>query len=140
MDTPTRRLARLAALALLALLVACGGGGKRSPLEQTLYTYSSVIRWSEFDKAVAYLDPEVQARSPMSSVELERLKQYQVSGYDVRSSEKVGEAEYLQVVEIRVINRHTQAERSLTDRQRWRWDAEAKRWWLASGLPDFSPR
>ena len=140
MDTLTRRLARPFALVLLALLVACGGGGKRSPLEQTLYTYSSVIRWSEFDKALAYLDPEVQARSPMSSVELERLKQYQVSGYDVRSSENVGDAEYLQVVEIRVVNRHTQAERSLTDRQRWRWDAEAKRWWLVSGLPDFSPR
>lgn len=140
MDTLTRRLARSVALVLLALLVACGGSGKRSPLEQTLYTYSSVIRWSEFDKAVAYLDPQAQAATPMSALELERLKQYQVSGYDVRSSEQVGDGEYLQVVEIRVVNRHTQAERSLTDRQRWRWDPEAKRWWLASGLPDFSPR
>ena len=53
--------------------MACGGSGKRSPLEQTLYTYSSVIRWSEFDKAVAYHDPQAQPATPMSALELERL-------------------------------------------------------------------
>ncbi len=137
MDTMTRALARLAAIALLALLVACGGGAKRSPLEQALYTYSSTIRWSEFDKALVFVDPEAPAPDPLA---MERLKQYQVSGYDVRSSEKVGDAEYLQTVELRVVNRHTQAERTVTDRQRWRYDAEAKRWWLASGLPDLTPR
>lgn len=137
MDTMTRALARLAAIALLALLAACGGSAKRSPLEQSLYTYSSTIRWSEFDKALAFVDPEAPAMEPLA---LERLQQYQVSGYDVRSSEQVSDTEYTQVVELRVVNRHTQAERTVTDRQRWRWDAEAKRWWLASGLPDLSPR
>ena len=134
MDTMTRALARLAAIALLALLAACGGSAKRSPLEQSLYTYSSTIRWSEFDKALAFVDPEAPAREPLA---LERLQQYQVSGYDVRSSEQVSDTEYTQVVELRVVNRHTQAERTVTDRQRWRWDPEAKRWWLVVGMPDL---
>ena len=31
-------------------------------------------------------------------------------------------------------------ERIITDRQKWRWDAVAKRWWLVSGLPDLDAR
>jgi len=39
-----------------------------------------------------------------------------------------------------VVNRNTQSERSFTDKQTWRWDAVAKRWWLMTGLPDFTAR
>lgn len=38
---------------------------------------------------------------------------------------------------LRVINRNTQAERLVRSIELWRWDAERKRWWLASGLPDL---
>ena len=43
----------------------------------------------------------------------------------------------VRAVEIGVINRHTQAERSVRFKERWRWDPEAKRWWQVAGLPDF---
>jgi hypothetical protein len=43
-------------------------------------------------------------------------------------------------VEIRLVNRNTQVERTLTDHQRWTYDPVAKRWWLVSGLPDFDAR
>jgi hypothetical protein len=43
----------------------------------------------------------------------------------------------LRNVELRVINKHNMAERSLRYREEWRWDPEAKRWWLVVGLPDL---
>lgn len=127
---------RVLALLLLVLLTACGSmGGQRSPRDQMLYHYVSAIRWSDFDKAVAFIDPEVLEERPVTSLELERYKQFQVSGYDVRSGKETAEGEYEQVVEIRFVNRHTQVEKIVTDRQHWRYDAEAKRWWLTTGLP-----
>ena len=45
-----------------------------------------------------------------------------------------------QTVEIRLVNRNTQIERSVIDHQRWRYDPATKRLWLTSGLPDFSQR
>ncbi|HEX5693469.1 MAG TPA: hypothetical protein VFY00_02490 [Arenimonas sp.] len=124
-------------LALALLLAACATSGQRSPRDQTLYNYVSAVRWSDFDNAAKFVDPLVLAAEPLTALELERYRQFQVSGYEVKAASEPAEGEYEQVVEIRVVNRHTQVEKVLTDRQRWRWDPEAKRWWLASGLPDL---
>jgi hypothetical protein len=45
-----------------------------------------------------------------------------------------------QVIEIQLVSKFTQVERTLTDHQRWRWDDKAKRFWLVSGLPDITAR
>lgn len=124
-------------LVLASLLAACATSGQRSPRDQTLYNYVSAVRWSDFDAAAQFLDPAVLAAEPLTDLERERYRQFQVSGYEVKSASEPAEGEYLQVVEVRLVNRHTQVEKVLTDRQRWRWDPEAKRWWLASGLPDL---
>ena len=42
-----------------------------------------------------------------------------------------------QEVQIDVINEHTQALRGMRYTEVWRYDAEHKRWWVTSGLPDF---
>ncbi len=134
-------LLRFAALCLLSLLVACGGAaGKRTPRDQALYDYVSAVRWSDFDRAVTFIDPVTKETSPMSATDLERYKQFQITGYEVRTADSPSETEYEQVVEVRMINKHTQAERVVTDRQRWRWDEEAKRWWLVTGLPPLEAR
>ena len=133
---------RLPALfAIVLMLAACGSlGSQRNPRDQALYSYVSAVRWSDFDAALNFVDPEVRLANPTSDLERERYKQFQVAGYDVKSFNEPGEGLYEQVVEIRLVNRNTQTERIITDRQRWRWDAEAKRWWLVSGLPDLAPR
>ena len=138
----TRPLLLLATALAVMLLTACGsmGATKRSPRDQALYTYVSAVRWSDFEAAVNFLDPEVRKAKPITDLEMERYKQFQVSGYEVKGATEVAEDRYEQVVEIRIINRNTQVERIITDRQEWRWDAEAKRWWLMSGLPDLEPR
>lgn len=140
MKTTARFPRTVLVLALALLLAACASSGQRSPRDQMLYDYVSAVRWSDFDAAARFLDPELLAREPMTDLERERYRQFQVSGYEVKSASEPAEGEYEQVVEIRVVNRHTQVEKIITDRQRWRWDPEAKRWWLASGLPDLDER
>jgi hypothetical protein len=122
----------------MLVLTACGSvGGKRSPRDAMLYEYVSTIRWSDFDRAVGFVDPKTLEADPIESIELERYKQFQVTGYQVRTGVEPVQGRYEQVVEIRMINRHTQAEKMLLDRQVWRWDEEAGRWWLSSGLPNL---
>jgi len=133
---------RLIALCLVVLMLsACASlGAQRTPRDDMLYSYVSAVRWSDFDAALNFVDPEVRLAKPLSDLERERYKQFQVAGYDVKSASEPGEGLYEQVVEIRLVNRNTQTERIITDRQSWRYDAESKRWWLMSGLPDLSPR
>ncbi|HEX5694398.1 MAG TPA: hypothetical protein VFY00_07255 [Arenimonas sp.] len=131
------RIHALLLLLLLATLAGCGSATKTNPRDEMLYHYVSVIRWSEFDVALSFIDPKVLEADPVSSFELERYKQFKVSGYEVKNARDLSEDEYEQVVEIRLVNNNTQVEKIITDRQLWRWDPEAKRWWLASGLPDL---
>lgn len=139
MKTPAIRL--LAALLVLLLVAACGStGGQRSPRDVTLYSYVSAVRWGEFPAALTFVDPAVLEASPITDLEMERYKQFQVAGYEVKSVNEASETLYEQVVEIRLVNRNTQVERIVTDRQAWRWDSEAKRWWLMTGLPPLDPR
>lgn len=137
----TSRLTRVFALLLLVLLTACGSmGAQRNPRDQMLYHYVSAIRWSDFDKAAAFIDPKVLEERPITSFDLERYKQFQVSGYEVKSGREPAKGEYEQVVEIRLVNRNTQTEKIITDHQHWRFDPEAKRWWLTTGLPKLDGR
>ena len=141
MRSMTRRLPALL-LALVALLLAgcaaSAGGTKRT---DAMTEYSSAVRWNEFDDAWTFVDPAVRSERPLSDVERERFRQVQVTGYNELSRTISPDGLTLeQVVEIRLVNRNTQVERTLTDHQRWKYDPEAKRWWLVSGLPDFDAR
>lgn len=130
-----------AACLLLALLLAgCASTTPdRRALDDALYDYASAIRWGELDAALSHVDPDYLAAHPLDSIERARFQQLQVSGYYVRQNSQDAEGRVHQLVEIRLVNRHTQTERSVVDRQTWRWDAEAKRWWLTTGVPDLAP-
>lgn len=134
-----------AVFAILLLVLACASGdvaaSKRSSAkarDRALYDYASTIHWSEFDKAVAFVDPQWLAEHPLTKLDMDRYKQVQVSGYDVRTTEMHPDGSFDQVVEIRLINVNTQVERTITDHQHWRWDAPTKHWWLTTGLPDIT--
>mgnify|MGYP000934967878 CR=1 FL=1 len=62
-------------------------------------------------------------------------KRFQISGYALKSAMRPDAQTYSQRVELRIIDVDYQTERTLTDRQSWRYDAKTKRWWLTSGLP-----
>ncbi len=133
----------LIASLLAALLAACGGVGSQANLrDSALYAYAGAIRWGHIDDAWSMVDPEYARQHPMTALERERFAQVEITGYQVKGSQLLSDSELVQRVEIRLVNRHTQVERTLEDYQAWRWDEAAKRWWLTTGLPDItaSPR
>lgn len=136
------RLSRLFRVVLLAGLIGLAGCAtqrhSRDLLQVTLYDYSGAIRWNRFDAAANFLDPELLAKKPLTPLELERYEQIQVTAYRVRGSEQPSPTQLRQLVEIRFVNRHTQAERMILEQESWRYDETLRRWWLTSGLPDIT--
>lgn len=135
------RLFRLTLLFCLALWAgqadAAGSRKQARLLGQTQDAYTATIRWGEFEKAWEMVDPAYREQHPMTELEFERYRQLQISGYSDLGHGSSADGTVARNVEIRVINRHTMAERNLRYREQWRWDPEAKRWWLANGLPDL---
>lgn len=126
-----------------ALLSACATEKMRTRetiLTDTLRSYAQTLRWGEFDQAIGFIDPKILAEHPLTSLEIERLKQVRVSGYDDAPVVPVSDDEVQQTVKIDLLNLNTQVARSIVDHQTWKYDATAKRWWLVSGLPDISRR
>jgi hypothetical protein len=123
---------------LVALLAACGstGGMKKT---DAMTEYGARIRWNAFDDAWTFVDPAIRATRPLTDLERARFKQIEVTGYDMRSRNVTPDGLQLdQDVEIRLINRNTQVERTVIDHQHWTYDPASKTWWLVSGLPDFN--
>ena len=125
---------------LLALLGGCATQGKpQKLLQNTLSAYASTVRWGGFGpEALAYVDPEYQKAHPLSTLDMQRYQQVRVSYYHDQPAQNLSPTEVSQIVEIGVVNEHTQGERAVVDRQHWHWDEKAQRWWLTSGLPDIT--
>ena len=103
---------------------------KTDTLDRNQYAWSGAIRWGDFDAALNLIDPKFRAEHPVTDLELERYEQVQITSYRDRGSSvdmKAGLA--VREIEIGVVNRHTQAERTVRYREVWRWDEEAKTWW-----------
>lgn len=131
------------ALLAFALLAGCATDptrGKVKALDDALQGYASTIRWGDIEQAEAFVDPDYRAAHPLGSVDRSRYRQSRVSGYTEQSTVRSNDDEVRQSVEIVLINQNTQGVRSVIDHQVWRYDGKAMRWWLTTGLPDFSPR
>lgn len=130
---------RLALLAALALLGGCGNP-QRSDLkllDETLEQYASTVRWGTPEQLLGFIDPEVLKQRPVREFDLERLRQLRVAGYRVDPPVVYAEGRARQAGQVDLVNINTQQMRSAIETSEWRWDATAKRWWLASGLPRF---
>lgn len=130
---------RIAAGMLLALAMTTATASSRAQrsFDEMQAAYVAAIRWSDFDSAWEMVDPAWREVHPQSDLERERYQQVQISGYrEVRASSPAA-GEIVREVELRVINKNTQAERVVRVHETWHWDAEHKRWWLTSGLPDL---
>ena len=129
---------KLVLLLLVVLaLAACASGQKTSELDKVQYAYSAAIRWGDFEGAWQLVDPQFREAHPLSALELERYKQIQVTSYRDLAAQVAPDGTAMREVQIGVVNRHTLVERNLRYTERWRFDPEAKIWWLAVGLPDF---
>ena len=127
-------------LVLSLLLAACATQERSRTLTTTLSAYAGTLRWGDFASAAQFIDPKLRAEHPLSELDRARYKQVRVTEYDDGSGPvPLGPTEVQQTVRISVVNIHTQAERSVIDRQRWHYDREKGKWTLMTGLPDFSP-
>ena len=134
-----KRFMRLLVGSTLLALAACATSpSAMNPQDEALEAYGKAIRWSEFADAWSFVDPALRERQPLTELELARFKQIQVTGYEVKGRSNAADGSVEQTAEIRLVNKNTQIERIVTDHQRWRWDAAGKRFWLTSGLPDFT--
>ncbi|CBA17558.1 hypothetical protein XACN24_15185 [Xanthomonas albilineans] len=129
------------ALVLVVLLscvgtVVAGSRAQQRKLDDLQTAYAAAIRWSEFESAWQAVDPSYRQAHPLTDLQLERYRQIQISSYRVGAT-TAGDGQVQREIELGVINRNTQVERSVRYRERWRWDAEAKTWWLQDGLPDL---
>ena len=126
-------------LGLLALLAPAAAQSRlqRGKLQQVQDAYAASIRWGDFENAWQAVDPAYRAEHPMTELEFERYKQIQICGYRDLSTRGGPDGTVERAVELRVTNKHTMAERTERYVERWRWDPEAKRWWLVVGMPDL---
>ncbi|MCI4569137.1 hypothetical protein [Lysobacter sp. CFH 32150] len=132
------RTLKIGLFLLLAMLLAgCASSGQVNALDKVQYAYSAAIRWGDFEGAWLLVDPKYREAHPMSEIEFERYKQVQISAYRDLGAQTTPDGLAMREIEIGVINRHTLAERSTRYTERWRYDPEAKTWWLTVGLPDF---
>lgn len=141
MPIRANRFVPLLCLLLMTLAAGCAStSGDRIQLESSLFRYAGAIRFNSVEVAYQYVDPKLRESKPMRALDVERYAQVQFTGYTVKASEAPVPGELRQTVEVRLINIHTQVERVMTVQEHWRWDAEARRWWLTSGLPDITPK
>jgi|HigsolmetaAR203D_1030402.scaffolds.fasta_scaffold01552_5 hypothetical protein len=140
-NPPMPRAIQTLTLALLALLLAlpaaAAGGRQRAKLDEIQMAFAGAIRWGDFGGAWQLVDPEYRQAHPLTELEFERYRQLRVSSYREGPNARLPDGSVVREVEIGVVNRHTQAERVVRWRERWRWDAKARRWWQTAGLPDF---
>ena len=124
-------------LLLLLALAACASTPDRGEaLREAQYAWSAAIRWGDFEGAWNMVDPVYRAAHPLSSVELARYKQVQVSRYHDTGSRVTGDSA-VREVEIGVVNRNTLVQRDARYQEQWRYDAATGQWWITGGLPDF---
>lgn len=124
-------------LGLALLLSGCPQTKEEKGLTETLQQYETIIRWAQWDAAADFVSPEYLSENPITRLDLDRLRLFKVTQYNVRSSAPLdGGQGLIQVVEIRMFNKNQARERVIIDEQYWKYNELTERWKLHSGLPD----
>ena len=123
---------------LVLMLASCASMEQgKNKLTGTLEGYKAAVRWGPWDSTLDFLAPEYLQANPVTELELNRLRLFKVTAYQERQVITDPEGNVVtQIVEMRLYNKRTAIEKTLIDRQLWKWDAERETWRLHSGLPD----
>lgn len=128
----------IAACALL-LLAGCATLQNKDRLRaETLDGYAAALRWGGFESAWSYVDPKVREAHPLTPQQKALFNTVRVAQYDTQGPVATGENTVSQTAQIELIEKASQQVYGVVDQQEWRWDPEAKHWWLESGLPDIT--
>lgn len=130
-----RRIVLLASV--LLLLAACATLQQKDKVrDQTLESYAAALRWGDFQGAWEYVDPMVRAAHPLTPEQKALYATVRVAEYEAQGPVAAGTNTIRQTARITLIVNSSQRVYGVLDHQTWRWDENAKRWWLESGLPD----
>jgi hypothetical protein len=131
---------RVAMGVFVAIVLSVSGcAGLRNSVEMEQFDrrcrgFVRAVRWGQFEEARAYMAPGADAPTPAA------LKGVKVS--DSRLGPAVMSEDGLRItcpVTFRYYRTDTMVEHSQTVDQVWRYDPEARAWFLESGFPTFSP-
>ena len=115
---------------LIILLCACSTtADKMDKLNNTLKGYEKALRWAKFDAAYSFHKWDSDEQPSMPS----HLKNIRITKYVV--SNKVFDEKTMtakQSVSISYYNTNNLREKSLEDKQRWKYFPDHKRWYLMS--------
>lgn len=125
----------------LLMLAGCATlQNKNQSLDTTIEAYRAALRWGDFEGAWTYVDPAVRADHPLTPQQKAQYATVRVAEYETPGPVATGPDTVEQTAQISLIVKSTQQVYEVLDHQTWRWDAQAKRWWLESGLPDVTPK
>jgi hypothetical protein len=124
---------------LVLLLVVSGSSAAKVSRKagEIFDDYDNALRWGEIQKALAFVDPVALKEHPLTELELKRFDTVQFTRVTKKDSVVNPDGSMDRVMEIGVVGRYTQRERTIVDHQHWRYDSKGKRYWLVSGLPDI---
>ena len=126
-------------IVLLTLLaVACASVTDMKQLEkfdQTSHAYELAIRWSDFDMASSFIKDQ---ENPDLAAQIEHLKQYQVTAYEVkRILPAADKSQVLVFADVQYFKRDGLIVKNYSHRQLWQFDPDQQSWYLTSGLPEL---
>ena len=127
--------------AVLLLLAGCATLQNKNTLrDETLDGYAAALRWGDIEGAWNYVDPLVRAAHPLTPQQKALYASVHVAEYNPSTPRVTDPDTIEQSVQISLIVKASQSVYNVVDHQTWHWDAQAKHWWLESGLPDISPQ
>ena len=131
---------RIRTIVLLAvvsgLLCACAtlkNASKMESFDHVSQSYRRTLMHSDFQSAASYIGGEGAVSGQGGA---EKLAHFRVVYCEIKKvSVSADKDTIMQDAELSYYDKNTMIHRTMVDHQKWRYDAEKKRWFLSSGLP-----
>ncbi len=103
--------------------------------EKVSHTYELAIRWSDFEMASSFIKDQ---EDPDLAAQIEHLKQYQVTSYEVKRFLPSAEKSHILVfADVQYFKKDGLIVKNFSHRQVWQYDKDKEIYYLTSGLPEL---
>lgn len=125
-------------LLLSVMVIGCASVSEMRRIdqfEQIANNYELAIRWSDFERASAFLEDQ---ENPALPAQIERLKQFQITSYEVRQILPAKDkSQVIVFANVQYFKKSGLIVKNYSHRQLWKYNNEKENWFLTSGLPDL---
>ena len=124
---------------LMSLLMGCAGFDMQKDswgkFDQTSKAYLISFRWGDYDLIYGFKKPPgINEQAP----EVQDFSDLRITSYKVKQTVmSKDETVVIQIVDFEYYRTRDITVRTITDRQKWEYDEEKKRWYLVSDIPTF---